>query len=73
MKGYKKLMKTNFNYPTVYIVHHPEKKKFVFILVKRQILDGTEQHLKQEAKRKDWEKLSRIDNANMFDWTWIIQ
>ena len=57
-----------FNYPTVYIVHHPEKEKFcVYIGETTDIRRRTEQHLKQGSKkRKDWEKLSRRDDANMF-------
>ncbi len=47
-----------FNYPTVYIVHHPEKEKVsVYIGENNHIRRRTDQHLKQDSKeREDWEK-----------------
>ncbi len=57
-----------FNYPTVYIVHHPEKEKVcVYIGETTDIRRRTDQHLKQDPKeREDWDKLSKRDDTNMF-------
>ena len=57
-----------FNYPTVYIVHHPEKEKVcVYIGETTDIRRRTDQHLKQDPKeREDWDRLSKRDDTNMF-------